>query len=352
MLDAYLADLEERIDPAVEDVLLADWLNFSLGTNPEQNRRGLFSPRRAHSAPPRISWPRVWINDTLDNFELMALQQFRECSEMLAHGSGSMMTVRCNYGTGIMPSLFGAELFIMDRETDTLPTTRPLPGGRDAIKALLDRGVPDLHHSLGGKVFAMGEQFREIIQRYPKLARSVHLYHPDMQGPIDICELLWGSSIFYDLVDTPDLVKALLELVTETYIQFMRAWSHLEPYNGQWSTHWGLLHRGRIMLRDDSAMNLSPGMFNEFIEPYDRRLLAEFGGGAIHFCGHGDHYIQAMANIPGLYAINLTQPELNDMDIVYNHTVDKGIRILGLDRKAAEAALAAGRNIHGSIHIA
>lgn len=105
------------------------------------------------------------------------------------------------------------------------------------------------------------------------------------------------------------------------------------------------------MLRDDSAMNLSPAMYAEFIEPYDRRLLAEFGGGAIHFCGRGDHYIQAMSNIPGLYAINLTQPELNDMEVIYQHTVDKGIRILGLERKAAETALAAGRNLHGKIHI-
>jgi hypothetical protein len=44
-------------------------------------------------------------------------------------------------------------------------------------------------------------------------------------------------------------------------------------------------------------------------------------------------------------------PELNDMDMVYNHTVDKGIRILGLERKVAESALKAGRNLHGKIHI-
>jgi uroporphyrinogen-III decarboxylase len=182
------------------------------------------------------------------------------------------------------------------------------------------------------------------------MAQYVHLYHPDLQGPIDICELLWGSSIFYAFIDTPDMVKALLELVTETYIQFMRAWNALEPYNGQWNMHGGALQRGRIMLRDDSAMNLSPAMFTEFIEPYDRRLLAEFGGGSIHFCGRGDHYIQAMSNIPNLYAINLTQPELNDMEVIYQHTVDKGICLLGLERKAAETALAAGRNLHGKIH--
>jgi len=41
--------------------------------------------------------------------------------------------------------------------------------------------------------------------------------------------------------------------------------------------------------RIDPAMNLSPGMVSEFALPYDQRLLDAFGG-AVHFCGRGDHY--------------------------------------------------------------
>jgi uroporphyrinogen-III decarboxylase len=171
-----------------------------------------------------------------------------------------------------------------------------------------------------------------------------------MQGPMDICELLWGSGLFVALIETPDLVTQALELVTETYIQFMRAWTRLVPFEGDYAVHWSLLHKGHIMLRDDSAMNLSPRMFDRFIQPYDARLLREFSGGALHFCGRGDHYIQSASEIPGLTAINLSQPEYNDMERIFAHTVDKGIALLGLNRAVAEAALARGRDLRGRVH--
>ena len=40
------------------------------------------------------------------------------------------------------------------------------------------------------------------------------------------------------------------------------------------------------------------------------------------------------------------------MEKVYRHTVDKGIKLLGLAREAAEAALARGRDLHGQVHSA
>ena len=34
--------------------------------------------------------------------------------------------MRANYGTGILSSVFGAQVFEMPRHTNTLPTTKPL----------------------------------------------------------------------------------------------------------------------------------------------------------------------------------------------------------------------------------
>ena len=109
------------------------------------------------------------------------------------------------------------------------------------------------------------------------------------------------------------------------------------------------------MLRDDSAMNLSPEMFDEFIAPYDERLLTTFAndkgeGGGIHFCGRGDHYIERASRIKGLRAINMSQPHLNDMEVIFANTVDKGIAIIGLARQAAEEALSGGRDLRGLVH--
>jgi uroporphyrinogen-III decarboxylase len=167
---------------------------------------------------------------------------------------------------------------------------------------------------------------------------------------MDICELLWGSSLFVALVEAPDLVTALLELVTDTYIAFMDAWLAAVPQDDDLAVHWSMVHRGTIMLRDDSAMNLSPRMFDRFIRPYDARLLARYGGGALHFCGRGDHYIRSASEMPGLTAINLSQPEYNDLDRIFDNTVDKGTNIIGLAREAAEAAVSCGRDLRGRVH--
>jgi hypothetical protein len=47
----------------------------------------------------------------------------------------------------------------------------------------------------------------------------------------------------------------------------------------------------------------------------------------------------------------MSQPEHNDLEAICRHTVDKGIRLLGLDRQAAEALRSAGRPLHGRAHV-
>lgn len=350
-LKRCLDDLEARIDPQEEDAILQAWRDFS-----ENRFRGdIFSPRRSRpdglNRPPAVEWPHVSINTALGDFDRMALQQFGGCSKTLADGGGSVLNVRCNYGSSIAPLLFGVEVFVMDEELETLPTSRPL-NEVAAIRRLIAAGVPDLRTGYGARVLEMGQRFAEIARQYPKIGKYVFIYHPDMQGPMDICEVVWGSTIFYAALDDPGLVKELLELAVATYIAFMRAWEQIVPFRPDGNAHWGLYHKGKIMLRDDSAMNFSKRMFEEFIGPYDQRLLDEFGGGAIHFCGKGDHYIPAMTQLRGLHAINLSQPHLNDMEKVYRHTVDRGIKLLNLTRDAADAALARGRDLRGQAHCA
>lgn len=346
MIEKYLNDLENRIDSEVEDNLFKQWKDFIY----DKNKESIFTPKRHRKIQSILLWPEISINHAIDDYEMMAFHQFGLCSEELAKASGKLLAIRCNYGTSIMPTIFGAELFIMDENFNTLPTSKPLTGGINAVKALLDNGIPNLHTGLGSKVLEMGNRFVEMIQSYPKLSQYVTIYHPDLQGPMDICEILWGSSMFVHFYDSPDLMKDFLNLITETYAAFMREWKKIVPFSDGYAIHWSMLHQGQIMLRDDSAMNLSPEMFEEFIKPYDQRLLDEFGGGAIHFCGKGDHFIPRVSEINGLYAIAMSQPELNNMEIIFSHTIDKNIKLLGLKRPAAEEALKRGRNLHGNIH--
>lgn len=346
MIEPYLEDLENRIDASVEDDLLEQWRAFIDG----RLTGGIFSPRRARSAPPKIEWRTISVNEALNDMEAMALQQFSCCSNALEYGGGAIMNVRANYGTCILPSVFGAELFIMDDALNVLPTSFPLSGGVAAIKRILGEGIPDLQTGYGARCFAMGQYLLECLADYPKLSRYVRIYHPDLQGPMDVCELLWGSDLFLALIDHADLVKASLTLITQTYIEFMRAWERVVPPSEDGcAAHWHLLFRGRIMIRDDSAMNLSPAMFDEFIKPYDQKLLRECGGGAIHFCGRGDHYIDRLPSMEGLSAVNLSQPHYNNMEHVFRNTLDRGLLLLGLARHVADDALRRGRDLRGRV---
>lgn len=345
-LESCLEDLESRIDEATEARVLSEWRAFCelKCTSP------VFVPSRGSEVAPRVEWPEIRVNETLDDFDRMALQQFRGCSETLRQGSGIPLTVRCNYGTPIMALLFGAELFVMPDETNTLPGSRPVPGGAEGIRKVLDRGAPSLDHPYLQKVYEMGRRFMAIKARYPKVGRHVYLYHPDLQGPMDILEMVWGSELFPDLYEEPELVHEALKLITGTYIRVLREWERIAPlsFDGC-APHWGLWHRGAVMLRDDSAMNLSPAMFDEFIKPYDQQILDEFGGGAIHACGRVDHYIASLAAMRGMHGFNMSQPHLNDMEKVYANTVDREVVLLSLSRSAVDEALTRGRDLRGRV---
>jgi hypothetical protein len=346
-LRPYLDDLESRLDTEEEAGLRQAWIDFSEG----RFEGPIFSPRRTRLNPARIQWPRVRVNAALSDYDAMALQQFAGVSAALESGSGQLLNVRCNYGSSILPSLFGVEMYIMDDDLDTLPTSVPL-NDVDAVRRLLDADVPAPGDRWGGRVLEMGARFAEITREYPNIGRWVWIYHPDCQGPMDVVEVVWGSSVFYALYDLPDLVHAFLARIVQTYLRFMSAWTEIVPFQAGGSSHWGYYHRGSLMLRDDSAMNLSRSMVEEFICPYDQRLLDAYNGGAIHFCGKGDHYIAALAQLNGLYAINLSQPHLNQMEKIFSNTIDRGIPLIGLERSAAEAALARGRDLHGKVHCA
>ena len=339
---ALLDDIEKRIDPAAEDDFRQQWQEFLDGKFEGE----IFTPCRRTVSESAVLCRDININDAIGNYELMLASQMEGISRALA-GRNRVLDVRTNYGTGILTSLFGAEIFTMPYEMNTLPTTYSLHD-TDRIRALLEKGVPDLNGGFGRQVFEMGEIYAEVFSGYPKISRYVNVYHPDTQGPLDICELLWGGEMFYAMYDEPELVHGLLRLVTDTYTAFLRKWFALFPDRGGLNSHWGtLMHKGQIVLRDDSAMNLSPALYDEFARPYDAELLQKFGGGVVHFCGRGDHYIESLCKIPGLTGINMSQPQYNKMEVIYQNTVDRGIPLLSFSREQAEADLTRPGGFHG-----
>lgn len=324
-LTPYLEQAEAAIDPAWEDRKLDHWRRL-LDFEP---LRGGFPACLGAPKPGTATetWPKVLTNEAIRSPEKMLLQQFRSVWLTARDRQWSIPNVRSNFGTGILPSLFGAETFWMEDAQDTLPTNRPL--GPAAMDALLARGVPDLNAGFGARVFEYAQFFREQIAPYPKLRKYVWFYHPDLQGPIDVLELLWGSDLFYAVVDQPEKVKAVLELIVETYERFLRRWLKENPPkgDGRYMAHWGLLVKGQVFLRNDSVMNLSRAAYEEFVRPYDERLLQTFGGGGIHFCGKADHVVPGMTESRRVTMIQMSQPHLNDMAKIVDATLGRGVSL-------------------------
>lgn len=345
-LSPWLDDLASRIDPVDEDRLLAEWKTFADGCW----QQPVFSPRRVRTAAPRIDWPAIRIDDALDDPRSMVLSQLKECSDRLASGGGSLLCVRANYGTGILPSMFGVPVVKMDRERDTLPGTLAL--GRSGMEAVAAGSQQALQRGLWPLVRAVGQAFAACTRGRPLLERHLHIYHPDLQGPMDALEMAWGSECFTAFVEEPDLVHAILRTMTDAYAQAIVDWDAVVPdRHPGWCAHWGFLHRGHIMLRDDSAMNLSPRMFRDLVAPYDGDLLRRLGGGAMHACGRVGHFLPEATALHGMHAFNFGQMTMNDPTVVQRTTVDRGVHIVGLGREAMAWLSAAGFEPRGLVHV-
>ena len=209
-LNPYLEDIESRLDAAEEARLWDEWLGWTR----HENGVKPFLPQPRTARPSALEWPHVNINDALDDDDLAIYRELEGVNQRLAEGSCHILRVRANYGVGNIASAFGPELFVMPRETDTLPNVRPF--GEEAMYALLDRPAPDLSCGNFPKIMRIYDRFVEIGRKYPKFGAFVRLEQPDLQGPMDNLELLWGSSVFYALYDDPDTIHALLGRITNS----------------------------------------------------------------------------------------------------------------------------------------
>ena len=130
----------------------------------------------------------------------------------------------------------------------------------------------------------------------------------DSQSPLDELVLMVGHERLYLwMYDQPQVVHALMEMVTEAFIQWVKAQKAVtgEPWNVCYGEQGVWVPPGcGVWIADDEAVNLSPRLYAEFIAPYYSRIFKEFGGGVLHFCGNGAQHGAALLQIEGLRAIN------------------------------------------------
>jgi len=77
-------------------------------------------------------------------------------------------------------------------------------------------------------------------------------------------------------------------------------------------------------------------MYREQIAPYDEQVLRELGGGGLHSCGdirlNGAEYL----NVPSTQCLDLGQPDLNDLDKLYDLARQRHIPLLRVTVKEEE----------------
>ena len=214
----------------------------------------------------------------------------------------SIPCIRANYGVGSLASLFGVSCSIVN---NSMPWVEPY-SGIEQIKHITENGIPDLNAGLGRKIIETYEYYNEVLKKYPKCYDSIMIYHPDMQGPFDILHLICGNNVYYWMYDEPDLIHNMLDIICETYIAFMNRVKPLirDEYEDCYCAHFNSLWGGKIVLRDDTAVNLSPDQYKEFVRPYDEKLLTALGGGSIHYCGRAPHIEKEFFDTAGLLGLN------------------------------------------------
>lgn len=295
-LPRWLEKLDAMLDPA-----------HLAATRELQRRCHAFEPvdhlpTVVHYPVPPDEWPTFSFLEIFEDRDKLLLNELAAVYAGAKLKDDRLYGIRANYGTGIIASLFGCPIHTFDH---ALPVGKELTP--EALERVLERGVPSPHTGLCGKALATVAWFRDTLRPYPRLAQAVGSQLLDIQGPFDNASIIWGSSIFLALYDEPEKAGRLMDLVVDATLAVIREHRRLDgcsldEQDGDWN---GL---GGLCVRNDSTINLSGEMYQEWVKPRDARLLAPWGGW-MHWCGKAHAWWKHTLDLPRLQGINPFQGE-------------------------------------------
>jgi uroporphyrinogen-III decarboxylase len=131
----------------------------------------------------------------------------------------------------------------------------------------------------------------------------------DFQGPLTTANQLMGyDKLIYLMFDHPNLMHALMDVVTESLIVWIKKQKEVIGEPLDWCISDQQVYTGEhagIWFSDDDAVLMSEQTYKEFVVPYNSRILKEFGGGCVHYCGNATHHAENFLNTDGLLALNI-----------------------------------------------
>ena len=239
-------------------------------------------------------------------------------------------TIRANFGTVIIASLFGGKV---EQRDDNPPWVRHFET-LEKFNTIFEKDPLDFSQGICPQVVERYRFYNDILSDFPNLQKCIKIVLPDLQGPLDSLELLKGSEIYTDFILAPDMIENGLKLMAEAQVGFAR---HLQPFISAGTEGYTYQHavpiKGNILIRNDSAIMISSEMYENQVAPHDEFVLKEMGGGGIHSCGKIDFNLNEIFKLPSIQCFDFGQSYLNDINSVYKQARDKKIPLLRIRPK-------------------
>lgn len=207
------------------------------------------------------------------------------------------------FGTGVLASAFGTGIsFNPKMDPAALMSTIKDPHEIETLK------IPD-----PAKDGLMPRVLNQI--KYFKENCDLPVGITDCQGPLTTTLSIIGYENFiYWMVDYPSLIHKFMDMVTDALINWVKI--QKECIGEKIETSGYIIGakipegQGGVWIADDDSVIIGSGQYQEFVKPYNEKILAAFGGGGIHYCGCSTQHIQDFINTKGLTCLhNLHQDD-------------------------------------------
>lgn len=174
-----------------------------------------------------------------------------------------------------------------------VPDTTPILFD-DNKRMLFDQGLPDPFPATGwmARAWDYYAQFQEWAKTEEFEGRPIVVGGLPGLGTDGIfttaCALRDPTALMMDFYLDPDYIHELLDFLTEAFIRRIRAYRERLGHPAE-SPACGMA--------DDSIQMLSPQHYAEFVLPYHKRLVAEFGPtgpNSIHLCGDATRHFRVI----------------------------------------------------------
>ena len=170
-----------------------------------------------------------------------------------------------------------------------VPDTTPLLRA-DNKRMLLDRGMPEPLSGWLARAWEYYEQFQEWARTEEFMGRPIAVGGvpgASCDGVFTVAVALMDpTALMMEMYTDPEFVHEFLGFITEASIRRIKAF---RTRLGQPETSTA------VGLADDAIQMLSHDCYRDFVLPYHKRMVAEFGSvgpNSIHLCGDATHHFR------------------------------------------------------------